>query len=904
MKSALLVLALSALFIPCSLTGQVSNLSILGQDARERLAALDISEEDLKVRLREKGYDVDNIDPANIDEFTINEYRRVIEETVAEMVAEREAEAEPAEPRDTVPPVPQPSPPEPEPPPVEKMVEQKEPEEEPMIYGQHLFKAQDVKIYSAAEDIKPPPTYILGTGDELSIFINGPSVVNETVRVDRQGYIRLEGTPPIAVRGLTVAAAREMLRQRLKRHFAYRDNQFDMSVQTGRTITVNIYGEVERPGAFTISAVNPLFNALVLAGGPSEIGTVRNIRLIRGDEEKVFDVYRFMQDPGFAEDFYLQENDYIHVGTARRVMEISGSVKRPYKYELKSDEHLIKLIEYAGGLGSDAYLRDIQITRYSNDRRVVINVDLREIMDSGGDFLLSDGDKVLVKRIDDQIENYVELQGAVHNSGRFERKDSMRLSDLIALGEPEPSARLDFAYMLRYNPNGMYSYQRLNPQTALSNPGSAENILLRNRDIVRIQSQVQYSDEVSFTVQGAVRAPGEYNFDPAGVMTVQDAILISGGLKPSASDFGFIVRHFPEDPKTAQYLPFNTVIATNDANSPDNYVLVPNDSMVIFDVNSLTDEFFIQVKGAVRQPGRFRYDANLTLREAIKMAGGLTFSAASNRVDVSRVIIQENQPTRTIDYTLTVDRDLNVQPGDSVISLLPFDEIVVREVPEFELQRYVYLRGEVSYPGAYAIVEENERVASFIRRAGGLTPEAFLGGARLTRSADDVGVVIIDLETALDQTNSTANLVLQHGDTITVPKQQELVSISGAVNLSELYPDGFIQRGNKINVTYEEGKRARYYINKYAAGIAEQGRWRLTTVEHANGRVEKTQNLGLFRIYPKVTKGATINVGRVPEKTQVEKEEKEPVDWSEIVRDSLAQATAILTLILLLERLN
>ncbi|MDX1407341.1 MAG: SLBB domain-containing protein, partial [Saprospiraceae bacterium] len=668
-------------------------MSILEQEAREQLANLNINEEDLKLRLRQKGYDVDSIDPANITEARINEYRRVIEETVAEMVAEREAE-QADQPPDTIvvtTPV-QEKPPPPEPP-APKPKKEEVVEEGPAIYGHQLFRSKDARVYKAASDIKPPPTYILGSGDELSIFINGSSVINASVTVNPQGYISLAGAPPIAIRGLTVSAAREMLRQRLKRYFTYRDDQFEMSVQTARTVNVNIYGEVISPGAYTISAVNSLFNALVASGGPSDIGSVRNIRLIRGDQEKRFDVYRFMQDPGFAEEFYLQENDYIHVATAQRVIRIAGAVNRPHTYELTQDEHLLKLIEYAGGLASNAYLRDVQITRYNDDRRVVINVDLREIMNSGGDVLLSKGDLVQIKNIDEAVENFVELQGAVLNKGRFERKPSMRLADLLRLGDLDPKARLDFAYMLRFNPDGTYAYQRLSPEAALGDPGSPENVMLRDKDIIRIQSQTQYSDEVRFTVQGAVRAPGEYGFDPAGIMTVQDAILISGGLKPSASDFGFIVRHFPEDPKTAQYLPFNARMTAADSGSPDNYVLVPNDSMVIFDVNSLTDEFFIQVKGAVRQPGRFRYDTRLTLQEAIKLAGGLTFSAASNRVDVSRVIIRENKPTRTVDYTMTVDRDLNVMPGDTAMPLLPFDEIVVREVPEFELQRYVYLRG-------------------------------------------------------------------------------------------------------------------------------------------------------------------------------------------------------------------
>lgn len=898
-----------AMAMPCHIHAQTTPSPQEIQQARAMLKEKGISEEELKARMLEKGYDLDNLDSSQIEEVqpvllqTISELEAEKEDAVQEEVQESldEISSESAES-------------------IEKSVEEgaslKEAVSEELqeaskieqlpahVYGHHLFRGKDVKVFRQADEVKPPPTYVLGTGDELTIFINGTSLVEQNVSISDRGYISLPGKPSIALRGLTMERAEDILRRRLKQYYVYEDNQFELIVRTARTITVNLYGEVQTVGSITLSAVNTLFNALVAAGGPTNIGSVRKIRRIRGDDVKIFDTYQFMQDPQVAEEFYLQENDYIQVPVAKKVVAIRGAVKRPFRYELLEHENLKQLIDYAGGVEDEAYLRDIQITRFQDDEKVVVNINLREILDSEGDYLLRSGDEVLVQRIEDAIDNYVEVNGAVIKPGRYERRPGMRISNLVGQSVLDDDARLDFGYMLRYNTNGKYTYMRIDPQNALDNPGGSADLVLQDRDIVHIPSLATYSDEVFVEVRGAVRAPGTYNFDPAGVLSVRDALLISGGLIPSASEFGYIVRQDMRDPTRTEYLPFNAQRAAENSNSPDNLILMPYDSIFVFDKRDIEDQFYVRVSGAVRSPGQFSYDTDLTLLQALKLAGGLTFSAATNRIDIARVIIQENEPTQIASYTANVSRDLSFVTGDSTLQLLPFDHIIVRDVPEFELQRNVTISGEVRYPGIYPIISDNERLSSFIERAGGLTQEAFAGGARLERPQENIGVVVIDLKEALRRPNSTANLVLQNNDRISIPKVQELVTITGAVNLGDLYRDEFIQGGNKINVTYEEGKNARYYINNYAAGIADRGRWRLVTVEHANGRIEKTVNLGLFKIYPKVTEGSTVRVGVVPEKVEEPREAREEVDWGQIVRDSLAQATAILTLILLLERLN
>ena len=877
---------------------------------REYLADRGITEAEFRAAMSMRGYDLDNIDP---DPAILQELQRVSVEVIDSLVAVKEQQVQ-ADVDETLEQATDASVDD-----ISEAIEDGASTEEAIaeelqeiaaddlpeakVYGHHLFRGRDASVFRQADRIKPPRSYVLGTGDELTVFINGPSQLEATSTVDERGYIRIATFPPVPVRGLSVEAAEEVLMQRFRQYMVFNENQFNVSVLAARTITVNFYGEVNTVGSITLSAVNTLFNALVAAGGPTDIGTVRRIQLIQGDEVKVFDTYEYMQNPQVAQDFYLQDNDYVQIPVATRVVSIAGAVRRPFKYELLDDEHLIDLIEYAGGLKDNAYLNDIQITRYGREERVVININLAEIMDSGGDYLLQPGDEISIRSIEAEVLNYVEIEGAVANAGQYERTEGMRVADLISRGVLLDEARLDFGYVLRYKPDGKYSYMRFIPQEAINNPGSADNFVLQDQDIVRIPSLARYSDQISFAVLGAVRIPGSYGFDPGGVLKVQDAMLISGGLTQGASDVGYIIRRPPDNPKRADYIPFNPKMAMSDPASSDNITLVPYDSVYIFDKESLTDNYFITVGGAVRNPDVYAYDSNLTLAEALTLAGGLRFDAASNRIEIARVIINENESTRIENRIVSIDRDIFNAPADSTLRLMPFDHIYVRQVPDFELQRTVRLQGQVQFPGVYAIVDKNEKLASLIRRAGGLSPEAYSEGATMQRPLNGVGSVVIDLARAIDDPNSNANLVLMDGDVIDIPRRQDLVTIQGAVNLRDFYPEEFLRRGNRISVTHQKSKNAKYYIDEYAAGLAEDGRKRLITVVHPNGKVEKTTSILFFKSYPKVPPGAVVNVGKVAPEEPTEPAEQSEVDWGAVVRDTLAQAVAIITLIVLIDRL-
>ena len=240
--------------------------------------------------------------------------------------------------------------------------------------------------------------------------------------------------------------------------------------------------------------------------------------------------------------------------------------------------------------------------------------------------------------------------------------------------------------------------------------------------------------------------------------------------------------------------------------------------------------------------------------------------------------------------------------GAADFTLQPYDRVYVRTVPEFEFPKMVTIAGEVRYPGPYTIIADNERITNLVKRSGGLTEEAFPEGATLQRSYDGTGPIVIELHEVLKNERSQANIILKDGDVITIPKIKDFVAVAGAVNTTKLYRQDLLGLDNRVTVVFDGNRSARYYIEKFAGGVSENGDRGKVTVEYPNGTIRQTKDFGLFVVYPKVEKGAIVRVGvKDPEKIRPETE-KEPIDWGEVLASAVSQATAVLTLILLIDR--
>jgi protein involved in polysaccharide export with SLBB domain len=770
---------------------------------------------------------------------------------------------------------------------------------EATIYGQQVFRNKNLKIFRNSEDNRAPDTYIIGSGDKMTISLWGTSQENATYEISKDGCISPTYIGRICLKGITYGKAKEILRNRYAQYYRFRKEDFDVAINFSRNINVNIVGEVMNQGSFFIPAINTAFNALIAAGGPSNIGSVRNIQLKRATgETKKLDVYEFLNNPAVEQNFYLLENDYVFVPIVGRLVNVKGGIKRPFKYELIAGENLKKTLEYAGGFTENAYQSTLQVKRFKDDKEVLIDVDIKNL--KSRDFELLNGDEIIVKTIPKPYENFAEIIGEVETPGKYQLTQNMKLTDLVKQGTLRRESKTDIAILQRLNTDQSIRIITINLDELLKNPNSSENLVVLPKDKITVYTQARFTDKATIAVSGAVRAPIKGLNFPDREIRVNDMVVLAGGLKPEATDFAYIYRVDLDNQKKKEYVRINIKEAVANAKSNQNMVLKAFDELVIPSNSTYFDQYFVTINGAVRNPGKFQYDKSLSLSDVLRMSGGLKLEAATNRVDVYRLQINDNEPTRTVAASLQIDTAYNIlSTNNNEFKLQPFDQIIVRNVENFELMKSVAINGEVKYPGPYALTNFNETIASLIGRAGGLGKEAFPEGATLFRSDGNTGHVVLKLEDALKNGKSEFNIILKEGDIINIPKAQDLVAISGAVRYSEYFPERMAETG-KVSVAFQEGKTAQYYIKEYAGGLSENGT-RNYTVEYPNGKVKKTLNYGLFKIHPKIEKGASIFVAAKIVKPEKDKEkEGGEVNWEKMT----SRLTFIVTMMIALRGLT
>lgn len=868
--------------------------------ARELLAQKGIPEDTLRNRLIMKGYDPDRIRPDQVGEF-----QNVIIQTISEI----ESDQKNRQINQNTPPPPVPAPSTPltnvNVPPIVPETPQQSPVPKSPIYGHEIFRNNSIAVFQKSDEIVPTDDYILGTGDKLGVVGYGRSILNESLVIGDDGFVQPTLQQRVLLKGLRFAEAKELLYQRYNQYYVFGRGQFQVTLIQPRNITVNVFGEAQAPGSYTLPGFNTAFNIIAAAGGPSDIGSVRKIKVISGKKTQTLDVYEFMNDPSVAKDFFLQNNDYIHIPVAEKVVTINGAIVRPMSYELLENENLAQLIKFAGGTKPNSYLSDVKVTRFLEDRQVITNVNFRELAASGGDYILYNGDIIEIKTIEDNVLNFVNVTGAVQFPGRYERRSDMRVSHLLDQSKLRPEARLDFAFLLQYQPDGTYRYQRINLQSILNNPASPENIVLGNQDELQVMTLKTYADLRYFSVEGAVKRPDTFAFNPEGLLKLEDAILLAGGLRLEAADHGYIMRFDPEEPKTIEYLHVDLRDAFNNPASSANVQILAGDRIVVYDKASIRDNVSVSIFGAVRNPGTYNYGPDMTIADLVNLAGGFQFGADNERIDIARVDLISGDEVRITQHSasLPIDFSLN-QVSDNTLPLRPYDHVYVRLVPEFALQQTVTLTGEVNYPGVYAIVSDNEKLSDIIQRAGGLTEEAFPLGARMYRQGDSTGLVVINLADILRNPSEPSNITLLSGDLINVPKNRDLVTIGGFVNLDEQYSQGFLRGENSISVAFRGERSAKYYVDNFAAGVSDEGAPSEIKVQFADGHVQKTKKFLFFNTYPKVKRGSIITVGAKELKPIDQPSEKEKIDWGIVLKDTLTQATAVLTILILVDQLG
>ncbi len=514
------------------------------EQVQQELRRRNVTEAELTERLKEKGIDLENIPPEELPN-----YQAIILDTVSELEAEKRAAERRAEP--AVEAVREPERvPDPSPEPATDVEQIREvvvpvadeltPEEERvLVYGHELFVGKDIGVFRTTEGARAPDTYILGPGDQVRITIFGASQADILLEINSEGYIQPSETPQIYLKGLSIAEARRLLTQRLSQFYSFRPDQFALTIQTARTITVNVFGESRQKGSFTMSALNTAFNALAASGGPTEIGSVRNIQHIRGNERKTLDVYAFMHDPSIQFDFDLQHNDIIYIPVARKVVQIAGAVRRPKRYELLEGENIRQLIEYAGGINYDTYPDFLQVQRIEDGEVMLTEYSLAEALRGDVRIGLQDGDVVRLRQIEKPLEKFVEIEGAVFYGGRYNLRQNPTLNMLLNNAELRPQAKTDLVFVERIQPDESV---RIIPVRFEELSERGEVFTLEARDRVRVFDLQRYRNLATLSVSGDVRSPLERTLQFDERIRLDDALELAGGLNPTAANTAIVVR--------------------------------------------------------------------------------------------------------------------------------------------------------------------------------------------------------------------------------------------------------------------------------------------------------------------------------------------------------------------------
>jgi protein involved in polysaccharide export with SLBB domain len=645
------------------------------------------------------------------------------------------------------------------------------------VFGRNIFNTRNL-TFEPSVNLATPANYRLGPGDEVIIDIWGASQNTIRQQISPEGTINIQKIGPVNLSGMTVSAANDYLKNALNKIYNGLNNTTDptsdirLTLGNIRTIQINVMGEVVQPGTYALSSFSTVFHALYRAGGVSDIGSLRNVQLVRnGKNIATIDVYEFIMKGNTQDDIRLQEGDVVIVPAYDVLVKISGKVKRPMRFEMKKDENLATLIKYAGGFEADAYTRSLRVVRQNGEEYEVNTV--KDI--DYNIYKMRNGDVVTAEAILNRFTNKLEIRGAVYRPGIYQL-----------------SGKLNTIRELVDEAQGLTGDAFLN-----------RAVLYRQRE-----------DLTSEVVQ----------IDIKSIM---------------------------------------------DGTSP-NLALMKNDILYIPSIHDLEDRGNVTVHGEVAHPDSYPYADNMTLEDLIIQAGGLKEAASTVRIDISRRI---KNPRSTADndtigqmYTFSL-KDGFVIDGQPGFILEPYDQVYVRRSPGYQAQQNVAIEGEILFGGNYAMTSREERLSDLVNKAGGPTNYAYLRGAKLTRVAnasekkrmgdvirlmsrqlgeamiDSLGIRVedtftvgIDLEKALSNPKSNADLVLREGDVISIPKNTNTVTINGAV----MVPN---------TVSYMKGKNVDYYLNQ-AGGCSDNARKSKKFIVYMNGQVTKVKGSGKKQIEP------------------------------------------------------
>lgn len=774
-------------------------------------------------------------------------------------------------------------------------------------YGYDIFK----NIPEAFEPNKLGPVddgYIIGPEDEMRLTVWGTTEFQYELEVDAEGRIFIPTIGQFTVAGQTLKDFREQLRLRLSQSYSglMKDPPtmfLDVTLTRLRPIRVFVIGEVEKPGGYTFSSYSSLFNVLYGIGGPTENGSLRDIRLIRnGKIVSSFDFYKFLMEGIDSGSIKLQNNDRIFIPKRLNSIRLRGPVMRQAIYELKEGEGFNELLDYAGGLNSDAYGKRFQVERIiplmeredPSIARKVIDYNLIDVLRDNSLYNITDDDKIQISNISDRIEDIAFVSGAVFQPGRYEINDQVNTTkDLVLAADSiKGDAFLYQAELVRTNEDLTQTFFALNVENILNGvPG--HDIPLKRLDRLRIFSRTDLEENYSVSLTGAVDETIEVRWKEN--LTVFDLLFKGKGLfDPQVKERIYLkradLRRLSENGRNSNVIPFNLEEALNNEGFGKE-LLQPGDRIRIFpNTIEVIENKFVIIEGRVKNPGTYELNENMTLEDLLIIAGGFTELSFLGKVEVSRLVKSTNNQAKAVQFfwpLLDNSKENNFFTPDLSDTLLKSagkyklqhrDRIYIRTNPYFEQQKTVKILGELVFPGKYTILKENETIYDLIQRAGGITSEGYPKGARYYRQGE---MVLFDFDEIVAG-NKKSNIEILPGDSIVVPRQPGSVFVTGNVGL-------------QVRIKHNEGQKLSYYLDR--AGGMQKNSYKYVQLTQANGMQFEVKRKGLFKQNPQVESGAKINVIYEEPKPQ-----RERMRAGEVLQTAVATLTSTLTIIILIDR--
>jgi len=682
-----------------------------------------------------------------------------------------------------------------------------------VIFGLSLFRDKS-SLFMPNLDGPVDATYRLGPGDQLVLILTGDVELAHTLDVTREGFLVIPQVGQIGVANLTLGELEDLLYVRLGRAYsgirrgAGATTRFSVSVSRLRSNQVFVAGDVVAPGSYRVTSAGTALTALYAAGGPSAQGSLRSVEVRRGGVlVSTLDVYDYLLRGDGSKDVRLRQGDVVFVPVHGRRARILGAVTRPATYEIKPGESLADLVRAAGGLTAEATRR-----------------------------------RVVVERV---------LPAAERALGR----------------------------------------ERAVIEVSLAADGTVPAVAVEDGDVIRVPG-------VGDRVRGGVRVSGHvWQSGLQGLtpgLTLEQALARAGGLKSDAYLGTVHVSRLRPDSTRVQ---LRATLRDTTGATLTPLLLQEDDEITVYSRTAFRPDRYVVISGAVKKGGRFPFRSGMTLRDLALMAGGVEEHAYLAEAEVARIPLQGDPRITARSIRVPLDSSYLFDAasalgagggtGASEFPLEPFDNVLIMRDPNWREPRTVQLFGEVRFPGRFTLLSRSERLSDIIRRAGGLTTEADADGAYFARlvgaeeskrlqesqarrmspgdtvdsaaaaqrAFDGVGDRIrvgIDLQEALRERGRSDDLLLEHGDSINVPKRLQTVSVRGGVNAA--------------TALAHAGKRLGYYIDA-AGGTTERARTRRAYVIQPNGKIESRRTwLGFIRVDPTPRPGATVVV---PERGEV-----------------------------------